>query len=157
TYLTMKTGGGTSRQGLGRGIHWHIENQIFYFALDAEEQEIPYVQVMSADGSMEEYIDIESGFDASRVDPDDLKLMDCITCHNRITHLILQPEDTVDQLLSRQVIASTIPEIRRKAVEVFRAQYSTLELAMNGIAGLKGYYEVIYPDFLAENESLIDQ
>jgi nitrate/TMAO reductase-like tetraheme cytochrome c subunit len=27
-YLVMKTGGGSERMGLGRGIHWHIENQV---------------------------------------------------------------------------------------------------------------------------------
>ncbi|MGD8864480.1 MAG: NapC/NirT family cytochrome c, partial [Anaerolineales bacterium] len=31
TFMTVKTGGGSERQGLGRGIHWHIENPIFYF------------------------------------------------------------------------------------------------------------------------------
>jgi mono/diheme cytochrome c family protein len=157
TYLTMKTGGGTSRQGLGRGIHWHIENEVYYLATDDHDQQIPYVQVVADDGSITEYVDIESGINPASVDPTDLKLMDCITCHNRITHLILQPEDTVDQLLSRQVISTTIPEIRLKAVEVFRADYGTIDLAMSGIAGLKGYYEVVHSDFLAENEQLVDQ
>ncbi|MCB0022096.1 MAG: NapC/NirT family cytochrome c, partial [Caldilinea sp.] len=30
TYLSFKTGGGTEREGLGKGIHWHIENDIEY-------------------------------------------------------------------------------------------------------------------------------
>ena len=30
TYLSFKTGGGTQREGLGKGIHWHIENDIEY-------------------------------------------------------------------------------------------------------------------------------
>jgi nitrate/TMAO reductase-like tetraheme cytochrome c subunit len=33
-YLIMKTGGGTAREGLGYGIHWHIENAIDYYATD---------------------------------------------------------------------------------------------------------------------------
>lgn len=157
TYLTMKTGGGTSRQGLGRGIHWHVENQIFYLPVDGHEQQIPYVRVVSGDGTVTEYVDIEAGLNPSSIEASQLELMDCITCHNRITHLILQPEDSVDRLLSRQVISSTIPEIRRKAIEVFLADYSSTELAMNGIAGLKGYYEIVYPEFLAENEALVDR
>ena len=51
-YLTFKTGGGTKREGLGRGIHWHIENEVKYLALDREEQEIPYIQVVNDDGSI---------------------------------------------------------------------------------------------------------
>ncbi len=61
-YLTLKTGGGSKRQGLGRGIHWHIENPIFYLATDPEEQDIPYVRVMNDDGSITEYVDLESDF-----------------------------------------------------------------------------------------------
>ena len=30
TYLIMKTGGGAKREGLGRGIHWHIVNKVEY-------------------------------------------------------------------------------------------------------------------------------
>ncbi len=33
-YLLMKTGGGSAREGLGLGIHWHIENPIYYYATD---------------------------------------------------------------------------------------------------------------------------
>lgn len=36
-YLTLKTGGGSKRQGLGKGIHWHIENQISYLPTDFHE------------------------------------------------------------------------------------------------------------------------
>ena len=39
TYLVLKTGGGSKREGLGRGIHWHIENKIEYFPTDPEEQD----------------------------------------------------------------------------------------------------------------------
>src|SRR4030065_739507 len=46
-YLILKTGGGSKREGLGKGIHWHIENPIYYLALDEEEQEIPYVRVVA--------------------------------------------------------------------------------------------------------------
>ena len=38
TYLIMKTGGGTEREGLGRGIHWHIENEVSFLATDELEQ-----------------------------------------------------------------------------------------------------------------------
>jgi hypothetical protein len=156
-YLTMKTGGGTRRQGLGRGIHWHIENQVLYYATDIHEQQIPYVRVVAEDGSITEYVDIESGIDPASIDLNELEPMDCITCHNRITHLILQPGDMVDELLTRQVISSTIPEIRIKAEDVYQVEYQTMDLAMNGIAGLKGYYEVVHPEFLTANEALIDQ
>jgi hypothetical protein len=110
-YLTLKTGGGTKRLGLGRGIHWHIENNILFYATDPEEQEIPFIRVELEDGSIIEYIDIEADFDPDNFDSSELIEMDCITCHNRITHLVLTPEATVDQLISRGVISPSIPSV----------------------------------------------
>ena len=40
-YLVMKTGGGAKREGLGRGIHWHIVNRVEYYAVDELDQDIP--------------------------------------------------------------------------------------------------------------------
>jgi hypothetical protein len=154
-YLTLKTGGGSKRLGLGRGIHWHIENQVFFLPLDPEEQEIPYIQVVDDDGSVTEFIELGAEIDPQEIDPSQLKLMDCITCHNRITHLVYTPEATVDQLLTRGVVSLTIPEIRRKAVEALEGPYETNELAISGIAELVGYYQTNYADFYSENSDLV--
>lgn len=155
-YLVLKTGGGSSRLGLGRGIHWHIENQVYFLPIDPQEQVIPYIQVVESDGATTEYIDIDSEIDLDTIDPSELKEMDCITCHNRITHLVLTPEATVDQLLERGLISLQIPEIRRKAVEVYGSLYGSVELGLNGIAGLAGYYQTYYPDFYAVNSGELE-
>jgi nitrate/TMAO reductase-like tetraheme cytochrome c subunit len=151
-YLVLKTGGGSQRVGLGRGIHWHIENPVLYLPLDPTEQVIPYVKVVYRDGSVTEFVDVESTIDPRAVNPDDLKEMDCITCHNRITHMIFTPEDTVNQLMDRGLIAPDIPEIRRLAVEVYSLLYDSVEMGLNGIAGIAAYYKVYHPDFF-ENRS----
>ena len=62
-YLIMKTGGGAKREGLGRGIHWHIVNKVEYYATDALSQDIPYIRVYNDDSTMTEYTDVESDFD----------------------------------------------------------------------------------------------
>jgi mono/diheme cytochrome c family protein len=157
TYLVLKTGGGSKRQGLGRGIHWHIVNQVYYLPLDPEEQSIPYVRVIQDDGSVSEYVELGSGIDPASIDPSELKEMDCITCHNRITHLILPPEDTVDQLITRNAISPDIPEIREKAVEVYGASYTSTDEAMSGIAGLTNYYTTYYPEFYSANQTVIEE
>ncbi len=155
-YLTLKTGGGSKRQGLGRGIHWHIENKVLFLAIDPLEEQIPYVRV-EENGKVTEYVDIDADIDPAQIDPRQLREMDCITCHNRITHLVLTPEDTVDQLLARGLISTAIPEIHRKAVEVYSQIFETTEQGLNHIAGLAGYYKVVYPQFYAQNKELIDQ
>jgi nitrate/TMAO reductase-like tetraheme cytochrome c subunit len=157
TYLTLKTGGGSERLGLGRGIHWHIENQVLYLPLDSDEQEIPYIRVLEDDGSVTEYFDIDYEFVTQEIDPIYLKEMDCITCHNRITHLISQPEEIIDTLLSQGQISTRIPEIRLKALEVFRTDYESLDLALEGIAGLEKYYVDTYTEFSNENGKWISE
>ncbi len=155
-YLTLKTGGGTKRDGLGRGIHWHVENEINYLAADPERQEIPYVQVILDDGTIEEFIDIDSGINPAEINPEDLEQMDCITCHNRITHLVPDPEAAVDQLLTRGIISPQIPEIRRKAIEVLRAPYDSKQHGINGIEGLRGYYQQHHGYYYSVYNDLID-
>jgi nitrate/TMAO reductase-like tetraheme cytochrome c subunit len=156
TFLVLKTGGGSKREGLGRGIHWHIENKIEYLALDPEEQEIPYVRVYEDDGSITEYFDVESGLDPSDIDPADLQEMDCITCHNRITHLVKTPEATVDELMNRGLIDPEIPEIRRVAVESYSQIYDTTDIGLEGLAGISGFYQTYYPDYYTKNQVKVE-
>jgi nitrate/TMAO reductase-like tetraheme cytochrome c subunit len=151
TYLILKTGGGSKRVGLGKGIHWHIENPVYYYPTDSEEQDIPYIRVQNEDGSVTEYVDVQANFDPASITDADLKEMDCITCHNRITHLVKQPEDIIDQLLSLGVISKDIPEIRRLGVEQMRRPYTTLEEAKLGIAGIEDYYKTYYADYYQSN------
>ena len=149
-YLVMKTGGGTQREGLGRGIHWHIENKVQFLSNDSLDQNIPYIRVTNADGSTDEYVDVESDFDTSSVDPRSLKTMDCITCHNRISHNVASPVDSIESSMSRGVISSDIPYIRDLGVQVLTREYASQEQAFAGIAlALDAYYRKSQPDFYA--------
>jgi nitrate/TMAO reductase-like tetraheme cytochrome c subunit len=154
-YLVMKTGGGAKREGLGKGIHWHIVNQVYYYPGDSLDQSIPFVSVVNDDGSTTEYVDIESGLDASQIDRGKLKEMDCITCHNRITHLIHAPAESLDNAMAIGVISSDIPEIRSRGVEVLRGEYSSVEDAMKRIAGLDAYYQTHHSGFYGANTEKI--
>jgi nitrate/TMAO reductase-like tetraheme cytochrome c subunit/mono/diheme cytochrome c family protein len=156
TYLTLKTGGGSKREGLGKGIHWHIENKVEYLATDVEEQNIPYIRVTNDDGSITEYTELDAEIDPDAVNAGELKEMDCITCHNRITHLVPQPEDAIDEMLSREIISPEIPDIRAKALEVYSPLYDSQAVALNAIAGLTNYYQAYYPDYYQENQDKID-
>ena len=157
TYLVLKTGGGSAREGLGQGIHWHIENPVYFLPLDREEQEIPYILVENDDGSRTEYLDITSDINPDQIDPNNLKEMDCITCHNRITHLVSYPEEIIDTLLERDLISADIPEIRKVALETFNGQYSSNLTAEAAFDLLAYYYEQQYPEYYSGGEAEILQ
>ncbi|HSM70614.1 MAG TPA: NapC/NirT family cytochrome c, partial [Anaerolineales bacterium] len=155
-YLVLKTGGGSKREGLGRGIHWHIENPVYYYPVDNEKQIIPYVKVVQEDGSEVEYIDVEADFDVSTMDETKLEQMDCITCHNRITHRIYTPEESMDNALSLGRISSEIPGIWDLGVKYLRGSYTSQDQALDTIAQLDAYYQNNFPDYYAANSANIE-
>jgi hypothetical protein len=154
-FLSLKTGGGSSRQGLGKGIHWHVENRVLYYATDELQENIPYVRVYNADGTYSEYTDIASSFNPADLKESELKEMDCVTCHNRVTHLVPLPADQIDAALARGFIDKTIPDIRLKGIEVLSTTYTSQQEGFNGIQGLENYYQAYYPDYYAANPDAI--
>ena len=140
-YLIMKTGGGAKREGLGRGIHWHIVNRVDYFATDELDQKIPYVRVYNDDGTTTEYVDVESGFDPATVDQSKLVTMDCLTCHNRITHEFAFPQESVDIAMARGQISPDIPVIHKKAVEALSVKYNSRQEAFAAFDKIETYYK----------------
>jgi hypothetical protein len=81
--------------------------------------------------------------------------MDCVTCHNRITHLVPMPADQIDAALSRGFIDETIPEIRAKGIEVLSVPYASQQEGLNGIYGLFNYYQTYYPEYYAANQPAV--
>lgn len=140
-YLVLKTGGGAKREGLGRGIHWHIVNKVEYYPTDELDQTIPYVRIYNDDGTTTEYVDVESGFDTSTLDESKLVPMDCVTCHNRITHEFSFPEESVNMAMSRGLIDPGIPEIHRRAVDTLSVEYISRAQAFTAFDALETYYK----------------
>ncbi|MHB8778090.1 MAG: NapC/NirT family cytochrome c [Anaerolineales bacterium] len=157
TYLILKTGGGSKREGLGRGIHWHIENTIYYYPTDEEAQTIPYVKVIQDDGSAIEYVDVDAGFDPASMDESQLRQMDCITCHNRITHRVYTPEESLDSAFTLGKIAKDIPGIQQKGVEVLRGKYASQEDGLNAIGELDTYYKNNFPNYYSSDSEKVKQ
>jgi len=147
TYLVMKTGGGDEREGQGLGIHWHVTNQVEYYATDTLKQDIPFVRVNNEDGTTTDYVDIESDFDINTIDQGTLLQMDCISCHNRISHDFKSPENAVDEYMALGLISADIPEIRKQAAEVLNGEYATQDEGLEAITAIEDFYKSKYTDF----------
>jgi nitrate/TMAO reductase-like tetraheme cytochrome c subunit len=156
-YLLMHTGGGSEREGLGRGIHWHIENKVTYISLDPEEQLIPWVRVENADGTITEYNAIDSPVNTANLDQYEMREMDCTSCHNRISHLIEPPDMAIDNALYLGDLSRDIPFIRVRAVELLGAAYSSPEEAYQAFETLIPYYRDNYPEFYADGQSQVEE
>jgi nitrate/TMAO reductase-like tetraheme cytochrome c subunit len=144
TWLIVKTGGGLEREGLGFGIHWHVENEIYFYGLGDSNEEIPWMRVVDPEDG-EETIYAAVGFELpEEVDEQNLHLMDCLDCHNRVGHDMQTPEELVDNAIERGRISADIPYIRRQAVEAIGVGYETQEEGLEAIAGIEDWYEENY-------------
>ncbi|MCC7206140.1 MAG: NapC/NirT family cytochrome c [Anaerolineae bacterium] len=154
-FLLMHTGGGSARTGLARGIHWHIESKVSFISLGPEQQEIPWVRVEYPDGRTVDYNAINSPLDTQNLEQYEVHEMDCITCHNRISHLVKTPGRAVDQALYQGDISRDIPFIRARAVELLTGPYGSIADAEAAFATLDGYYAANYPDFYAQGKDQV--
>ncbi len=169
-YLLMHTGGGSHREGLGQGIHWHVENLVEYIATDELEQDIPWVRVTEVDGSTTIYEAEDSTLNSDALESYDIHVMDCITCHNRISHLLDNPRNLVDEALYRGDISPEIPYIRAQAVELLTMTNANVEgdelteeeaaeqarERITLIDALEDYYSEDYPQFYTDNTQLVE-
>jgi nitrate/TMAO reductase-like tetraheme cytochrome c subunit len=156
-FLVLKIGGGTKRQGLGQGIHWHIENKVSYLSTDPLRQTIPYIRVEDENGKVTEYYDLSSGLTPDQVKGQTLHTMDCIDCHNRVSHSILTPAQAVDNAMNINLVSSKLPNVRQQAVALLNAKYPDTQTALKTIEGLSDFYQTNYPDVYSTQQQDIAQ
>ena len=146
--FVLKMGGTNQNTGASHGIHWHVSNEVYYLPLDEQRQVVAWVGVKQEDGSMKEFYsrDLLGMGQASIVDKaresGQIRLLDCIDCHNRTAHYIPYPEQMVDQAITDGLISREIPYIRAKAVELLKQPYASESEAFQAIDGLADYYQV---------------
>jgi nitrate/TMAO reductase-like tetraheme cytochrome c subunit len=148
TQLVLRTGGGTRSAGQGRGIHWHIENPVYFIATDEKLQNIPWVQAVF-EGVTTEYVSVDANLTAEYVAKAEKHKMDCVDCHNRATHVFRNPEDALDAALANGAIARDLPFIKREGMKVLDKIYGTEEEAATAIAAVEEFYRSTYPQVYA--------
>lgn len=158
-YMVIKTGGGSLREGLGRGIHWHIESQVYYYTDDRLKQTIPYVKEVAPDGKVTEFFDTEAGLppDFGKQVESQLHRMDCIDCHTRISHLFRSPSNAMDEALARGLLDSSMPYIKAEGTKILSEEYPSLDAGMRAVEDLEGWYKTNEPDYYAANTQKVQQ
>jgi hypothetical protein len=145
TYLILKTGGGQRSQGLGFGIHWHIENPISYIATDDQKQQIRWVQATLPDGRIVEYSDVTNPLTADEIATLPKKTMDCVDCHNRAGHPFSSPEKLVDDAITQGRLSKDLPYLKEEMVSVLSADYPDQAAAQRAVDQVEEQYRAKYP------------
>ena len=123
--ISLHIGGRNPNTGQFEGIHWHISKdvKIRYLAADRKLTRIASVRVDRPDGSKEEFkrdgIAPEEGYELQ------WRVMDCLDCHNRPTHVFQMPEDIVDFGLLSRHLNPELQGIRDDSLIVLQRQYDS--------------------------------
>jgi len=149
TILLMRVGGGNA--GGIHGAHMGPGVHIRYAAADKKRQTIPWVEY-TAQGAARTYL-------ASGTKPESVAAlptfeMQCVDCHNRAAHSFQLPERAVDQAMARGEISPALPFVKKTAVELLKATYTSEDDAAQKIAqGMNSFYQHKYADVWAKSSN----
>jgi len=142
TALVLHVGGpsGAETSGPASGIHWHVDpgNEVRYRHVDQKRNEIAEVIQSTPEG--------EIRFLRDDADPEDTegswRVMDCLDCHNRPSHIYDLPHRAVDLALA----------VRKEAERVLRELDPAGDTAALVAGRLRAIYDEEHPEDLAALE-----
>jgi hypothetical protein len=158
--MLIKTGGGDPKNGQAAGIHWHmnIGFKVEYIARDERRQDIPWVRVTDrVTGRITVYQDTTNPLTKEEIAKATPRVMDCMDCHNRPSHIYHSPDYSIDLAILTNQIDTTLPDIKRVAVEAMARDYATDDDAMRGIAdSVTNYYRLNYADLYNQKQATVN-
>lgn len=158
TVLVLKVGGRTYQGSVGiHGRHLDTTERISYISTDGRRQVIPRVTYLDDDGKTVEFLSQDVQPTPEQLARAEHRVMDCMDCHNRPTHAFQLPERAVDQAMADGRISVQIPFIKKKAVEVLRADYPDRDTAKQKISdSLVEFYRTSYAEFYRQHRAQIE-
>jgi nitrate/TMAO reductase-like tetraheme cytochrome c subunit len=159
TALVLKIGGRTWQGSVGiHGRHLDEGSRIRYVSIDEQRQVIPVVYYTDDKGKTIEYVSSDIKATKEQLAKGENRAMDCIDCHNRPTHAFELPENAVDLRMERRLISPDLPYIRKKAVELLKADYPDRDTAKSRIVdGINNYYRTTFPEVYNTKRALVEQ
>jgi hypothetical protein len=159
--MLLKTGGGSLDLGTHGGIHWwHIysDNRIRYAAGDDRREQIVWVELTTPEGEVRVYTrdgqELPPAAELERT----ARIMDCIDCHNRPSHLFQEPSWAVDEVLEQDDDLRRLPYFKRRAVEAITGEYPS---HAGGVAAVReavvSFYTSEYPELWNEDPDLVER
>jgi hypothetical protein len=94
----------------------------------------------------------------SKISGDEIvRSMDCVDCHNRVTHIYEDPAAGIDWRIAEGMLDRSLPYLKREALAAVTSGYPDRESAMEGIERrLQFFYRRNYPDLATAKQVEID-
>ncbi len=159
--MLLRVGGGSVEFGNHSGIHWvmNLANEITYLPLDDSRTLIPWIKVKSKyTGKETVYRDTSYKLTGEMLKQDKLRVMDCLDCHNRPSHVFFQPNRMINSYISNNQIDRTIPFIKNVGVQVLETYTRSRETAHEDISKfIWDFYKGNYPDVAVAKKEQLDR
>lgn len=155
TVLMMMVGG--NRISGIHGAHFGPGVKIRFAATDPARQTIPWVEYRNTEtGDVRTFVTSDPvSHSANGLPKYD---MQCVDCHNRPTHTFDLAERAMDKALALGDIPVTLPFIKKKGVELLKAEYKSNKDAGDKLPGaFVSFYQQNYPDLYARRAQDIQQ
>jgi NapC/NirT cytochrome c family, N-terminal region len=159
TALLLKVGGRTWQGSVGiHGRHLDVASRIRYISIDDQRQVIPVVYYTDDKGKTVTYTSTDIKTTPQQLDAGEHRTMDCVDCHNRPTHAFDLPENAVNRQMAAGLISPELPFIRKKAVELLKANYVDREAAKREIVDqVNAFYRSSYFNVYNTRRALVEQ
>ena len=160
TVLLMRVGSGGYRGQVAQGIHWHVSDRHFtYYQEDpARPGVISRIKLIDHDGAVVVYQRGEGQAGKAFEGRANYRLMDCLDCHNRPTHVFLSPDEALDGKINTGAIPARLPFVKKLGLELVQRQYPSKEQARRQIAeGVAGWYGEKYPELKKSSARELDK
>ena len=155
TVLSMVIGGSPGR-GI-HGSHFGAGIRIRYASEGSKREAIPWVEYRNENTSTVTTFAI-SGSKSSDVAKLPSHEMECVDCHNRPAHSFELAERALNRALSSGEIATSLPFIKKKGLELLNTSYHDEEDASRQItAGLQDFYRLSNPAVLSQQRTNLDR
>jgi len=144
TVLMLHLGGGANRVGI-HGRHLGEGVAVRYYATDDKRENVPWVEYTSGGKTV---VYAAAG---AKLDPSKIRVMDCIDCHNRPTHIYELPERAMDNAMTAGQISATLPFAKKQGVAILKQTYAGRdEAAVQIPKAFEDYYKATYPQVYAQ-------
>ena len=149
-------GGPDNGKGRATGIHWHVDpaNEVRYRHLDGERQDIVEVIQKTPDGDLR-YVRSDVDAEADTV-AGHWRVMDCLDCHNRPTHIYELPVPAVDNAMADGTLDASVPFLKRASVKVLNEVPPSENTAAQVGARLLEIYAADHPEDLPAIQAVLD-
>jgi nitrate/TMAO reductase-like tetraheme cytochrome c subunit len=154
TVLVVKVGG--RQAGHSHGIHWHVNpDYTVRYRADEKQQTMYEVEMVARDGARKTWTSPAASTPEGQ-GATTWRIMDCIDCHNRPTHIFRSPESELDAALLVRRIDPSLPFVRREGLKALEVEYPSHEAARAGIAkAISAFYAQSYPQVAAEKKDAV--